>query len=179
MDLSKLLGDLYEGDGPPADEADPAAGTADVGEGGTPDDAGNANASTDPSTDAIGDQSDAGQAEGGYDASAGPDWSDEVRLERAFADWTPGPPSGAPAAEREMAYAGATPSARSLQADPQALASPIAGDVGHLDGAHQEMAAEEAVVEPSEIRPWSRSDDDVLPRARRRRGAGRLSLRRR
>jgi hypothetical protein len=31
-----------------------------------------------------------------------PEWSDESRLDAAFADWTPGPPSDAPARERAM-----------------------------------------------------------------------------
>jgi hypothetical protein len=31
-----------------------------------------------------------------------PEWSDESRLDAAFADWTPGPPSDAPAAERAL-----------------------------------------------------------------------------
>lgn len=36
-------------------------------------------------------------------ADAAPAWADEQKLDEVFAQWTPGPPADAPAAEREMA----------------------------------------------------------------------------
>ncbi|MDQ3570758.1 MAG: hypothetical protein M3396_09110 [Actinomycetota bacterium] len=129
MDLSKMLGDLYE-----ADEDDPSPSTPP------------------PANQLLG---------------AGPDWADEAILDQAFASWTPGPPASAPAAERKMAEL-------------------VANNLHNLEPAAPvvPLVALEAVpvepVEPVEPRPWTKTDDDVLPR---RRGGGRrgglLSLLRR
>jgi hypothetical protein len=45
--------------------------------------------------------------------SAAPDWADDSVLDAAFANWTPGPPPDAPAAEREVlgTATGTTPAA--------------------------------------------------------------------
>ena len=170
MDLSKLLGDLYEAESTSADEAAPPT---DAGHKSDVDDTGTADVDQ---ADVDHGQADQGQATDGFDPSAGPDWSDELRLEQAFADWTPGPPSDAPAAERQMAYAGAAaPPAGSLPPDPPASA--FGEDLGELEPVHGEVP-EHSLAEAVAARPWSRSDDDVLPHARRR-GARRLSLRRR
>lgn len=63
MDLSKLLGDVYDNENQAGSE--PAAPAQ-------------------PATPSV------------------PDWSDDERLDKVFADWTPGPPESAPAAERNM-----------------------------------------------------------------------------
>ncbi len=164
MDLSKLLDDLYEGD-------DSAAGT-DEGAGG--DDSG--------SSDATGDAEDHEPAMAGFGADAAPDWSDEARLDQVFASWTPGPPSDAPAAEREMAYAAApapsTPAAPS-GLEPESAFPDAFPELSTSDEDGADPLSEQTWAEPAEARAWTRSDDDVLPHTRRRRTGARLSLRRR
>lgn len=130
MDLSRLLGDLYDdGDDRPENEA-PASPLA-TGE--------------------------------------GPEWADESRLDAAFASWTPGPPSDAPAAEQDMARVD-TPGPQLVpQAPPDEARSPERSEEG---------APTEASPPAAERRRWTRSDDDVLPQRRRRGGLG-LSLLRR
>jgi len=76
MDLSKLLGDLYETNEADAPVDAPLADTP------------------------VGDASATAPAAA---QPPGPDWADERLLDEAFASWTPGPPDDAPAAEREMA----------------------------------------------------------------------------
>lgn len=68
--------------------------------------------------------------------SEAPEWSDEHRLDEFFATWAPGPPADASAAERELVGAAAS-------------------DGGPPADAGAETRAE--------ARPWTRSDDDVLP----------------
>lgn len=111
-------------------------------------------------------------------SSRTPEWADEAHLDQAFADWTPGPPADAPAAEREMASHVESTSRRRIDDDlagalTEALTavpspSPVAEFVA-------EIPEPPKAVEP--VRVWSRGDDDVLPG---RSGAGRkrrLSLR--
>ena len=151
MDLSKLLGDLYAAD----DQADHDDDRAD-----------------DPATDQgpAGDDRSGGEpavaveapasARSEREASAAPDWSNETRLDQVFASWTPGPPSDAPAAEREIAYSGLADSmdeAR-LRAEAEPEAGPVMGN-----------AAEAAEPSAGDGLSWSRSDDDVLPYRRDRR----------
>ena len=143
MDLSKVLGDVYE----PEDRPAPAAGAA-------------------------------------------PEWADEQRLDEAFADWTPGPPADAPAAEHEMA-AHTVPSSVHLDDDlAAALTAALASDGPAADpiptfpdvepepdavatALYAELTPEPEAVEPTR---WSRGDDDVLVGTCRSRG---LRLRRR
>jgi hypothetical protein len=84
------------------------------------------------------------------DTASAPDWSDEARLDQVFASWVPGPPSDAPAAEREMA------------------SSPLPAPVD------EPRTAVEAGIAPAPS--WTPADDDVLPY---RRSGRRLSLLRR
>ena len=165
MDLSKLLDDLYEADGSATGAGDPAAVEVARSSDGT-----------------AGDQYQ--ETAMGFHTGAAPEWSDEARLDEVFAFWTPGPPSDAPAAEREMAYAGgpglaapAAPSDMDLDASfPEAFPELSADQIGaELPSEHGRSEPE---LEAGEARPWSRSDDDVLPHSRRRAGR-RLSLRRR
>jgi hypothetical protein len=86
-DLSNLLGDVYgdDADGepvapvPPAQHRDPARPGPDATSRGLP-----APEATSRAT------------------SAAPAWADESVLDAAFANWTPGPPLDAPAAERDV-----------------------------------------------------------------------------
>jgi len=48
-----------------------------------------------------------------------PEWADDAHLDAAFADWTPGPPDGAPAAERAVV----------ADADPGTTGKPLADDI--------------------------------------------------
>ena len=87
MDLSKLLGDVYDNDMP---------------------------------------------ASGGRERRAeppAPEWSDEAHLDKVFADWTPGPPAEAPAAEREILIDAPTGPAR-LDDDLAAALSAALVDAG-------------------------------------------------
>ncbi|MDQ1402164.1 MAG: hypothetical protein QOG03_480 [Actinomycetota bacterium] len=51
-----------------------------------------------------------------------PEWADESRLDAAFADWTPGPPSDAPAAERALFASPAPKAETELHGGPGPLA---------------------------------------------------------
>ncbi len=95
------------------------------------------------------------EGEGTSSEPAGPEWADESRLEEVFSTWTPGPPSDAPDAEREMAeVAGAGIGAdRDLRAE-------IGGE---LVAASVESGGTDDIPE----RSWTRSDDDVLVGGRR------------
>lgn len=106
-----------------------------------------------------------------------PEWADEAHLDRAFSNWTPGPPPEAPAAEHEMA------AHRPMDDD---LAAALTQALGSTQvypepvfAAHDAVA--EAVVEvpetpvayelaPAPVLGWTRGDDDVLPAGRSRGG---------
>jgi hypothetical protein len=149
-DLSKVLGDLYGGDEEPSSAA--------------------ANR---------------------FRASSAPEWADESRLDAAFENWTPGPPADAPAAELEMSVVLDAPDMPLAQLDDDLAAGlsaalvhageengdpevPVASapsyDFGDLDQPVP-LPAEPVhayvppmlVEAPVPSRPWSRSDDDVLP----------------
>lgn len=130
--------------------------------------------------------------------AAAPEWADEAHLDEAFADWTPGPPPEAPAAEHEMAAHDDPAARRRIDDDlaaalTQALASspinpdPVFADpeveveVESVFEAEQPLAYELAPVapapEPAAVHGWSREDDNVLPTtgARRRGLLSRLS----
>src|SRR5687768_200754 len=134
MDLSKVLGDVYETENRPA----PAAASA-------------------------------------------PDWSDEQRLDEAFADWTPGPPASAPAAEHEMAAHAPVASVRLDDDMAAALTAALSGEGTIIDpvpsfpevepepdslaaALYAEPAPQPEAVEPTH---WARGDDDVLVGTRR------------
>lgn len=139
MDLSKVLGDVYE-------DAQPAP-----------------------------DRPSAGQV---------PEWSDDARLDEAFANWTPGPPAGAPAAEYEaMAGMTSAPSANAALDDDlaSALSAALIGPESDDERLRPAVTAEPAprtveltaviapvedeatAEEPAVAAAWRRSDDDVLP----------------
>ena len=185
MDLSKLLGDVY-------DEGE--------GEGGG---------------DGRGDSEGGEQEGSAVDTApaatsgpAGPDWADDAHLDEVFASWTPGPPDDAPSAEREMARMepsgspldddlAAALSAALLEAESEdqsevsssgepgddpaagtaetALTQPVAAGPAEAETDWVPPPSPPPAPPVAEDRPWTRSDDDVLPR----RGGRRLALRRR
>ena len=122
-------------------------------------------------------------------AASVPEWSDEQRLDEAFAEWTPGPHASAPAAEHEMAahtstsvpldddMAAALTAALSSEA-PIADVTPTFPEVEpEPDSLAAALYAEPVPTpEPAEPTHWARGDDDVLVGTRRARG---LRLRRR
>ncbi|HEX2040194.1 MAG TPA: hypothetical protein VHF47_10730 [Acidimicrobiales bacterium] len=127
------------------------------------------------------------------DRRQAPDWADEHRLDEVFAQWTPGPPAEAPAAEREI-VADVRPPARldddfavaltqALVADGAPSADPVPAfpEVEpEPDSVAAVLYAELATVEePAPAAPaapgrWLRGDDDIAfggggrRRARRR-----------
>jgi hypothetical protein len=103
---------------------------------------------------------------------AAPDWADEAHLDEAFANWTPGPPADAPAAEREMAAHVEVTSRRRIDDDlAAALSEALSSGPATTESVYAELVQEipEAFVEPEpEPQPtlphtWRRGDDDVLP----------------
>lgn len=94
-----------------------------------------------------------------------PDWADEAHLDEVFSDWVPGPHESAPAAEREMAGNGLDPGPEGGPArapEPEPRPEPEVYDIDPVPS---------PPAEPVKVaRPWTRSDDDVLPG---RRGKGR------
>jgi len=173
MDLSKLLGDLYQRDEVDAPVDDSSTETAPA--------ASAAGASTPSVSYPL-----AAAPVPDSPPDAGPSWADEALLDEAFASWTPGPPDDAPALEREMANGFPATSFPELEGE---LSS---GDLSTVersapgpihDDVHDDVESHEDTGDPIEAVPprmWTRADDDVLPRRRSggRRGL-RLSLRRR
>jgi hypothetical protein len=157
MDLSKLLGDLYE-----TNEADP------------------------PVDSPLAEASPASPAPVSPPAP-GPDWADEALLDEAFASWKPGPPDDAPAAEREMANGFPGTSFPQLEGalggDDHLDGSMLSRDLQMLDaglpGSVQTDVEAADPIEPGPPRMWTRADDDVLPNRRGGRRGLKLSLRRR
>jgi hypothetical protein len=94
-------------------------------------------------------------------APAAPAWSSDSALEDAFADWVPGPPEDAPAAEREFAETttSRTPAMDQLDALMQAVAmAPDAVDDDEFDPEPLKTAAvfdqfDEFDIEPVEAAP--------------------------
>lgn len=120
-----------------------------------------------------------------------PAWSDDAVLDEAFADWVPGPPSSAPAAERnaltELAAApepeAEADEAPDLEADAE-LDLPVAESLAEALPVEAEWffdvpaddEPEPVVAEPvlrldddEALVPWQRTDDDLLPAKGRRR----------
>lgn len=119
-----------------------------------------------------------------------PEWADDAHLDEAFANWTPGPPPEAPAAEHEMAAHGVPTSYHPIDDDlAAALTQALSSDTvypepvfaGHEVAEDDEDEDEPTVAyEPAPVafepepRPapvllaWSRGDDDVLPAGQRR-----------
>ena len=114
---------------------------------------------------------------------AAPDWADESVLDEAFADWVPGPPTDAPAAERaalsDLASFDAAETAFPTSAvePPTTLAEalPIEAEWFFEAPTTEPLAAAAVVDLPAEeqpetaIAPWQRTDDDLLPARGRRR----------
>lgn len=121
---------------------------------------------------------------------AAPDWADDSVLDAAFADWVPGPPSDAPAAERAaladlaafepapQAEPVAEPDVAEVVGAPASLAEALPVEAAwffDVPADQPVIAAEplEAVVdladEPATSTPWQRADDDLLPAKGRRR----------
>ncbi|HVF73433.1 MAG TPA: hypothetical protein VM938_00185 [Acidimicrobiales bacterium] len=95
-----------------------------------------------------------------------PEWADEAHLDQAFANWTPGPPADAPAAEREMAAHVDPTSRRRIDDDlASALTEALSAAPAEPEPDLAELIAEipAAPVAPEPVRSWSRGDDDVLP----------------
>jgi hypothetical protein len=97
-----------------------------------------------------------------------PDWADEDVLDAAFAEWVPGPPSSAPAAERSMLTDLAT--AREQPAEvalPNLAPPPSEPAVSETPVAAVEAAGPEAVegvqTQPAAQGTWHRELDDILP----------------
>jgi hypothetical protein len=126
------------------------------------------------------------------EAERPPDWADDAHLDAAFADWTPGPPDDAPAAERAV-LADASPAKGKPLPDDLATAlsealvpkreaaaelTAATSDQGpvELRDHDPEVAPPPSVpvhhAEPAPLpaapalhvaREWQRSDDDILP----------------
>jgi hypothetical protein len=103
-----------------------------------------------------------------------PEWADEDVLDQAFAQWVPGPPADAPAAERSMLTELATDTPVSAPVAAVAAATSINGfddlDTSPLDDLYQPMidpelaeATAQSAVEHALSRGWQRGDDDILP----------------
>ena len=109
---------------------------------------------------------------------AAPEWADEERLDEAFAEWTPGPPADAPAAEREMAIH--VPAGRldddlaAALTEALAVEGPSADPVPSFPDVDPEPDSVAAVLyaepaqpivdeepEPAAPTRWVRGDDDV------------------
>jgi hypothetical protein len=112
---------------------------------------------------------------------AAPEWADESRLDEAFANWTPGPPPEAPAAEHEMAAhhridddlaAALTQALASSPVNPEPV---FADPTPETEGAAVAYELAPFEPEPASARGWTRGDDDVLPTAHRRGRFSRLS----
>jgi hypothetical protein len=83
-----------------------------------------------------------------------PDWAEESVLDAAFANWVPGPPPDAPAAEREVF--GRRPSH-------PASAAPLPDEPS---GARTAFDQDDPITAPRSFQPhlpWRRADDDILP----------------
>jgi hypothetical protein len=91
-----------------------------------------------------------------------PDWSNEDRLDEAFADWTPGPHASAPQAEHDVLglddEMATTLSAALTAPEPQPALEPEPERT-------LEPAPEPVAVVAPVARTWQRSDDDILPGA--------------
>jgi hypothetical protein len=122
-------------------------------------------------------------------ATATPEWADDSVLDEAFANWVPGPPSDAPAAERAAladlaSFGHEEPAEPAPVAVPETLAEalPVEAEwffdvpaatpttpepVLHLDTVDVDGDAD--TDDKVSVAPWQRSDDDLLPSRGRRR----------
>ncbi|MGH9102375.1 MAG: hypothetical protein ACRDYD_05255 [Acidimicrobiales bacterium] len=176
-DLSKVLDDLYcQGDQGPRQAAggDPIATEGDASGADVPD--GEQEPTTAGATDLpLREPIQGIEAGEKPDGGSVPPWASPLRLDMAFADWTPGPPADAPEAERalldeaggELATAGPTGSGE----EPELLGPP--GPLGPPDCSELAAGVTPPATDPAYEAPaaagelWSRSDDDILPRRRR------------
>lgn len=94
-----------------------------------------------------------------------PNWASTESLDRAFANWAPGPPEDAPAAERAFAQGVSTdyegPDAQLAQDDPS-YAAPY--EVEPIEGLIDDSSQEPEEASDQARVGWQRSDDDILPR---------------
>jgi hypothetical protein len=106
-----------------------------------------------------------------------PAWADEALLDEAFADWVPGPPSDAPAAERDALTALATEPTEAVLPLPETLAEALPVEAEWFFDVPAETPATVGAVEPAPVVdldadaplvPWQRADDDLLPAKARR-----------
>ena len=150
-DLSNLLGDVYGDDDGDGDKD--AAGKA------AADKAATNKAAPEGATEAAPQESGA------------PEWSADERLDEAFAEWSPGPPPEAPDAERKVVEIGDPGDGDLHEALAAALAQPPSDATVSSPAPEADTAAVEPVAATAPVaRPWQRSDDDILPAGRRRRG---------
>ena len=99
--------------------------------------------------------------------SATPEWADDEHLDRAFAEWTPGPDADAPAAERGMfAPAQAAPGNRLADDLAAALSEAVLAESTEEDDGVETEAAHHDVVETPEPLT-SRSLADLEPEVAR------------
>ena len=157
-DLSNLLGDVYGDDGDKDKDKDKDAAK----------DAAKPTGAPSGTDDAAEDGSTAPPDEG-----SAPEWSADERLDEAFAEWSPGPPPEAPEAERKVVELGDPGDGDLHEALAAALAAPaLEGDATMPAPAGDETVADAETVAATVpmARPWQRSDDDILPAGRRRRG---------
>jgi hypothetical protein len=132
-----------------------------------------------------------------------PGWADDEHLDRAFADWTPGPGADAPAAERGMfATAPSAPAGRLADDLAAALSEAVLAETDATDAEAEAPVSEDALAEaprPEPMTPsaladlepepapepepmaipvhkagWQRNDDDILPTGKTARGGVRL-----
>lgn len=100
--------------------------------------------------------------------SAMPDWADEGVLDAAFANWVPGPPASAPAAERSILTDLAT-RAETIAAQDAAAARAAETTVNEpVPGAATEVVPVVNAMPAATMR-WRNEMDDILPAKRKSR----------
>ena len=114
-------------------------------------------------------------AEATPEEGSAPDWSADERLDEAFAEWSPGPPPEAPEAERKVVELGDPGDGDLNEALAAALAQPsseatVTSPTPAPEADAPAVEAADTTVPVPVARPWQRSDDDILPAGRRRRG---------
>jgi hypothetical protein len=146
-DLSNLLGDVYGDD-------------ADSGPASPPEDASQARPASEATSKARPASEATSQARPASEAtSQAPPWADESVLDAAFANWTPGPPLDAPAAERDVFATRADPASAAPLPDDLAAALSAAlvgappGDVAGIASPPPAASASEADPTTSAFTP--------------------------
>ena len=83
---------------------------------------------------------------------AAPAWADDDRLDKVFADWTPGPPPEAPAAEREIAMGASMGFGSAAPAETAVVDDDLAAALSAAL-VEAEQASEPSHVEPLDLEP--------------------------